>query len=123
MTKRTIGRAAAALALGALVGVSGPARAFECPEPQPTAKTGVIKETPAQIAELAPALSGADIVGEVPRFVEALRKRYPAAKPAELVNYLLTAYCPAVQKAGGLTDAQKAARVDDFSKAVLAVLY
>lgn len=123
MTKPTIGRAAAALALAVLVGFCAPARAFECPAPQPIAKAGVIRETPAQIAELAPALSGADVVGEVPKFIEALRRRYPTAKPAELVNYLITAYCPAVQKAGGLTDAQKGARVDDFSKAVLAVLY
>ena len=60
---------------------------------------------------------------QIPAIVDGLRKRYPAAGSAELSNYLITAYCPGVDKAAGLSDAQKTARVKAFSKAVLSVLY
>ena len=83
----------------------------------------MIKETPAQIAELAPVLAGDDVVARVPKIVAALQKRYPTAGSAEIANYLITAYCPGVAKAAGLDDAQKTARVQAFSKAVLGVLY
>ena len=49
--------------------------------------------------------------------------RYPSASLAELANYLITAYCPGVAKTAVLSDAEKTARVQAFSQAVLAVLY
>ena len=124
MTERFLARAVAAgLAAASVVGLAGSARALECPVPQPASQRGVIKETAAQIAELAPMLAGGDVSLEVPKIVAALQKRYPAASSAEIANYLITAYCPGVANVAGLGDAQKTARVQDFSKAVLAVLY
>ena len=124
MTKGKIMRGAgAAASVAALIGAAAPARALECPVPQSASRPGVIKEAPVQIVELAPMLGGGDVAAEVPKIVDALRKRYPKAHPAEIVNTLIAAYCPAVQQAAGLSEAQKTARVEDFSKAVLAVLY
>lgn len=104
-----------------LLGVA-PALALECPDPQ-QGRPGVIKETPSQIAELAPVVAGADVTAEIPAIVDGLRKRYPAAGSAELVNYLITAYCPAVDKSASLSEPEKTARVQAFAKAVLGVLY
>ncbi len=124
MTGQIVARAAAAaLTFGMLFGPIAAAEALECPQAQPLSKPGVIKETPAEIAELGPALSGGDIVAKVPELVAALKTRYPAAGSAEIANYLITAYCPGVEKTTGLSDAQKTARVEAFSKAVLGVLY
>jgi len=121
MTHYTVARAAA-LAAALLIGAAS-AGALECPKPQPVNERGVIKETPAEIAELAPVLTGADVSGQVPAIVDGLRKRYPNAHSAELANYLITAYCPSVAKAAGLSEAEQTARVQAFSKAVLAALY
>lgn len=124
MTKRFITRAvAAAVAAATLVGLAASAWALECPEGQPANPQGVITEPPAQIADLAPVLAGDDLILEVPKLVAALQKRYPTAGSAEIANYLITAYCPAVAKAEGLDDIQKTVRVRAFSKAVLSVLY
>ena len=124
MTKRFGARAVAStVAAAALVGLAASALAFECPEAQPGSQPGVIRETPAQIAELAPVLAGGDVSARIPAIVAALQKRYPAAGSAEIANYLITAYCPGVANAAGLGDAEKTARVRAFSKAVLGVLY
>lgn len=124
MTKRSIVRAAAeVLSAGMLFSLVASAHAFECPLPQPKSQPGVIKETPADIADLAPVLAGGDVGAQISKIVDALRKRYPAAGSAEIANYLITAYCPGVDKTAGLSDAQKTARVEAFSKAVLGVLY
>lgn len=123
MTNRIIARAAlSALFAGALLGAAS-AGGFECSLPQPQSEPGVIKETPAQIADLAPVLSGADVTTQIPAIVDGLRKRYPNANSGEIANYLITAYCPGVASTPGLDDAQKTARVQAFSRAVLAVLY
>jgi hypothetical protein len=119
MTIRSIARAAAVA--GIVVGLAASAQTFECP--QPIGQAGVIKETPAEIAELAPVLAGGDVSAEIPKVVAALRKRYPSAGSAEIANTLITAYCPGVAKTAGLSDAEKTARVQAFSKAVLGVLY
>ncbi len=122
MTNRAIARAAAAaLSPGILIGHAASAEAFECP--QPVNQPGVIKQTPGEIAELASTLSGGDVTAQVPKIVDAMRKHYPSARSAELANYLITAYCPGVAKGAGLSDAEKTARVQAFSKAVLGVLY
>ncbi len=125
MRKRFVPHAAvaAALAVAALAGLAASGRALECPEAQPAAQPGVITEAPAQIAELAPVLAGGDLILEVPKIVEALRRRYPTAGSDEITNYLITAYCPGVANLTGLNDAEKTARVRAFSKAVLSVLY
>ncbi len=124
MAKGFLARAVpSALAVAVLLGPAVSARALECPEAQPASQPGVITETPAQIAELAPVLAGGDVGGQIPKIVAALQKRYPTAGSAEIANYLITAYCPGVANAAGLDDAQKTARVQAFSKAVLSVLY
>jgi hypothetical protein len=111
----------AALASALLLDIA-PALAIDCPDPQ-QGRPGVIKETPAQISELGPVLAGSDVTAQIPAIVDGLRKRYPAAGSAELVNYLITAYCPAVDKSASLSEPEKTARVQAFAKAVLGVLY
>jgi hypothetical protein len=88
--------------------------ALECPTAQPAGAPGAIQETPAQISELSQVLASGDLGNRIPVFVRALHSRHPDASTGELVNYLVTAYCPVVNSLTGLSDGEKQARMDAF---------
>ncbi len=98
------------------------ARALECPMPEPLKRPGVLRETDRQIAELTAVLASGDAQNHVPIIVADLRRRYPGITNAELVNYLLTAYCPAVARLSGLSDAEQQARADRFARQIRAMI-
>jgi hypothetical protein len=83
----------------------------------------VIQETPAQIAELSQVLASGDLGNRVPVFVHGLRSRHPDAPTGDLVNYLVTAYCPVVNSLSGLSDGERQARMDAFASQVAQAAY
>ncbi len=115
---RVVTLAAAALAVSAF-----PALALDCPKPQPTAKPGILKETPAQMAAVGKQLAGGDTFNAIASATADLRIRYPGVESAEVVNYLVTAYCPAVAADSKLSEAQKKAAVDGFAAQVMRQVY
>ena len=61
MSKRGTARpAAASLTCAGFADLAVSVRALDRPEPQPPSQSGVATETPAEIAEVAPVLTGAD---------------------------------------------------------------
>lgn len=108
------GFAAAAIATSAL--------ALECPLPQTAGKPGVIEEPQATIAAMAPALSRPDVARRAPELIAQVRARHPAAQSDEIVNFLLTAYCP-VAVAQGRDEAARRALIEAFTSAVMEALY
>lgn len=98
------------------------AHALVCPLPQSVAKPGVIAEPEATIAALAPLLGAGDPVQRATEIVARVRKRNPTAKPEELVNFLVTAYCP-VANGRNISEAEKQALVNAFAAAVTQQLY
>ena len=92
------------------------AGAFECPASQDQHGPGLLKETPAQIHGTASLLAAGDVDNRVPEIVADLRKRYPGVRNAEIMNYLVAAYCPVVARLSGLGDAEKQSRVDRFAE-------
>jgi hypothetical protein len=96
---------------------------LDCPTSQPQSQRGVIRETPEEIAELAPLLTGGDLASRIPRVVETLRKRYPDAQSAGLANYRITASCPTVAKTSNPSEGEKTAKVKAFAQQVLQFLY
>ena len=100
-----------------------PALALDCPKPQPTAKPGILKETPAQMAAVGQQLAGADKFNAIASATADLRIRYPGVESAELVNYLVTAYCPAVAADRKLSEAQKKTAVESFAVQVMRQVY
>ena len=110
-------------AILAPLAIASAAAALDCPLPQAQAQQGVIQETPDQIAAFSSVFAEGDIDAQVPKAIADLRKRYPSAKSDELVNYLITAYCPTVRSTKSLTDAEKMARVKAFADRVLKSLY
>jgi hypothetical protein len=113
---------AAALALAACLGSSS-SRALECPAPQALSGAGVLKETPTQMAVAGAFLASGESSKTVPLVEADLRARYPGVENAELVNYIITAYCPAVNQAPGTSEADKKARMDRFVHDLIEMTY
>jgi hypothetical protein len=103
--------------------LAAPCAALECPMAQPAGAPGAIQETPAQISELSQVLASGDLGNRIPVFVRALHSRHPDAPTGELVNYLVTAYCPVVNSLTGLSDGEKQARMDAFITQVTEAAY
>jgi hypothetical protein len=100
-----------------------PASALDCPTPQPLERPGVLKETRAQIEETGQMLSSGDLGQQVQAIVTDLRSRYPHAENAELVNYIVTAYCPVVDRLTGLSEPEKKAKMDNFVMQLMQKIY
>ncbi len=105
----------------ALVGWSGTGVALECPEPQTAASAGILKEPEREINDLSRLLASGDTENRISEIVADLRRRYPAADGAELVNFLVTAYCPAVN-AEDISEEAKTAKIETFSSHVFELL-
>jgi hypothetical protein len=111
-----------AFAAGVAWSAAFAAHALECPTPQPSGRPGVIAETQSTIADIARLLTGADAAARAGEIVAQVRQRHPGANADEIVNFLVTAYCPVVN-AQGLPEAEKVSRINAFSGAVMRQLY
>jgi hypothetical protein len=111
------------MALTACLLVSLPAQAFECPEPQALPGPAVLKERSARTTEVTALLETGDLGNRVPVIVNDLRDRYPGVANAEILNYLLAAYCPDVARLSGLGEAEKRARMERAGSQFRAVIY
>jgi hypothetical protein len=121
--RRARSLAAAASSAVVTLALAPPALALQCPAPQPLPRPGVLKETPAQISELSRRLAAGDVSTNVAQVASQLRARYPGVQTGEIVNYLITAYCPVVEQMPGLSEAQRQARMDEIASTVTATLY
>lgn len=110
-------------AIAACALAAAPCMALECPVSQPAGTSGAIQETPAQISELSQVLASGDLANRIPVFVRALHSRHPNAPTGDLVNYLVTAYCPTINKLTGLSDSEKQAKLDAFASQVTQAAY
>jgi hypothetical protein len=109
--------------LAVVLGLAGPAFALECPAAQKLTRPGVLQETQAQINNVANLLATGDVGNRVPAIIADLRRRYPGVENAEVVNYLMAAYCPIVARLSGLSDAEKQARMDRFVSQLSQIVY
>jgi hypothetical protein len=100
------------LALGLFAGCVSfaNAQALECPIAHPQGGKGVLRESHKDISDVSGKLTkhGADAA---PALVAGLKARHPKANNGEIVNYLITAYCPVVNRQGGRTEAEKKAQI------------
>lgn len=51
----------------------------------------------------------------VPDIVSQVKSRFPEANGAEITNYMLTLYCPVINRNAALSDAEKRSRMLEFS--------
>jgi hypothetical protein len=111
------------IALPASCAMSAPAFALECPDPHTIASQGVLQETPAQIEATGKKLASGDPDKTMTGVLADLRARYPKVDNAELVNYVITAYCPVINGTATLSEAEKKARLGAFVKQLLEKAY
>ena len=115
---------AAAIGLACLgFALPAAAQSIECPIPQPRQGPGILKESPAKIAEIGTLLASGDSGNRAPEVVADLRKRYPGASNAEIENYLITAYCPVAAKLDGLSVAERKAKLNQFAHQASVAVY
>ncbi len=94
--------------------VPGALGAMECPISHPANTPTSIKETRRQIESYS-ALMTAQGPRVVPEIVATLKKRHPEAANAEITNYLVTIYCPVIEKNAALSDERKIQQLTMFS--------
>ncbi len=116
VTKAIFGAATIALLLG-----SGQAGAFECPRPEKPSP-GVFQETQQNQQTMSEMFAGGDIEDKIGVAVSELQRKYPGATDAELANYLIGAYCPAVARMPNLSDQQRTAKVEHFAATLFELL-
>lgn len=102
--------------LGILAG--SPARALECPLPHPAGTPTAIEQTVEDVRTYAELLA-AQGTAAIPEMVSQLRQSHPGATAAEIVNFLVTAYCPVVNGNASLGEGQKRARLTAFSSRLM----
>jgi hypothetical protein len=119
---RIIRPAVLALLMLAAVALAKPAYAFECPAAQPLTHPGVIREPAPQIAELETIFSTGDAANRIPVIIDDLRRRHPGVENAEIINYLVTAYCPVVARSS-LSDAEKQTQIDRFAARISQITF
>jgi hypothetical protein len=95
---------------------------FICPETQPRTSGMALKETTADVTRYSAALSGPELENAIRQIAADLKSRYPQADGAEIVNYLLTAYCPLVKEQSWLSDREKREMMDRFSAQAYALV-
>lgn len=98
------------------------AQALECPISHAQGRKGVLRESRQDISDISGKLTehGAEAA---PELVAGLKARHPKATNGEIINYLITAYCPLVNRNGGKSEAEKRAQIAQFNKAVVSLLY
>jgi hypothetical protein len=108
-------------AIVAIMLAAGPAAAFDCPVPQPVTDQDAIKETPARIAQLSDELKADETGSATEGAIFELKRSYPNATFAEIVNYMVTAYCPIIAENNSLSDEEKRSRLDRYAQQVEAL--
>lgn len=95
---------------------------LQCPTPETGTAEGTIAESRAQITAAGNQLAqgGATQIAEV---ANALRARHQGASSGAIVNYMVTAYCPTLNRQASLERAEKAKKLTAFSARVEAYLY
>jgi hypothetical protein len=123
--RTTVPRAQRRIAVVAALAImsGGSALAFQCPAPERLTRPGLLKETPTQLRVASNLLASGDEQNRIGVIASDLRVRYPGVEKAEIVNYLMEAYCPLVSRMDNLGEREKQARMDQFTSEVARIVY
>jgi hypothetical protein len=112
-----------AVGLASSLLVPSAAHALGCPAPEALSSPGVLKETPAQTQRVTDLLATGDDDNRIHTIADDLRARYPGIQNAEIINYLMAAYCRVVAQLSGLGEKEKQARMDRFVSQLSRIIY
>ena len=102
-------------------GCSGANEQIECPTPQSGQATGTLGESPSQIKAAGDEL-GQGTENQIAEVAARLRKQHANASSAEIINYMVTAYCPVVNARPSLDKAAKQQSLQAFSARAEAII-
>jgi hypothetical protein len=104
------------LALAA-VGCSSPIQRIECPVAETGKVAGSLQETPVQIKAASDGLGNGD-ENQISRVAANIRARHPDASEVQIVDYLVTAYCPKINANQTMSKAGKQQAMKGFASRV-----
>lgn len=104
------------LALAA-AGCSSPSQHIECPVAETGNVAGSLQETPAQIKAASDGLGRGD-ENQIAGVASRIRARHPDATKVQIVDYLVTAYCPKINANGTMDKAGKQQAIKGFASRV-----
>ncbi len=110
-----VGLMLTACALGAC---QAPRDSFVCPTAQAGGRHGVLPESPKAIAELGALLATDDQSNVLGETIADLRRRYPEAQDAAIVDYIVTARCPSIAADPSLSEKDKREAFDAYAQTV-----
>ncbi len=88
---------------------------IQCPTAETGRLDGTIRETPTEIEAAGRTLAqGSD--NEIAKVASGVRLRHPKVSKAEVINYLITAYCPIVNAERGPAATAKQQELQAFAK-------
>lgn len=104
------------LALAA-AGCSSPSQQIECPVAETGKVAGSLQETPAQIKSASDGLGRGD-ENQIAGVASRIRARHPDATKVQIVDYLVTAYCPKINANETMDKAGKQQAMKGFASRV-----
>ncbi len=90
---------------------------LQCPLPEGGDAGSTLGETPKQIA-IAGERLGAGSENDIAMAIASIRARHPSAAKSEIVNYLITGYCPKIKDDRMLDETGKQNALKSFSTRV-----
>jgi hypothetical protein len=111
----------AGLILTLSFGVTG-TWALACPVPHPNGGRNALQQSRTEIADLSSTFRH-EGAAAIPSAAEALRRRHPQASKGEILNYLITAYCPVVNRQSGKSERQKQQAIQRFGQTARSLVY
>ncbi len=98
-------------------GCSTPNQQIECPIAEDGQVAGSLQETPAQMKAASDGLGRGD-ENQIAEAAARIRSRNPNATKVQIVNYLVTAYCPKINANGTMDKASKQQAMRGFASRV-----
>ncbi|HEY2617222.1 MAG TPA: hypothetical protein VGI78_07790 [Acetobacteraceae bacterium] len=75
------------------------------------------------VQDLSALLESGDKTNRIGIIVHNLKQSYPNAENSEIINYLVTAFCPVVKQLNGLGEVEKQLQMDRFTSQVVSIVY
>jgi hypothetical protein len=114
--------AALALVISSWSSSTMAAETLACPVSHMSEGPHILRETPATMAHVSSVLSSGGAAA-APDVIATVKKHHPRATKSEIMNFLVTAYCPVVAGRTGLTKARQRQELLHFDRTVERLLY
>ena len=105
----------------AAAGCTGANEQIECPTPQSGQAVGTLGESPREIKAAGDEL-GQGNENQIAEVAARLKRQHANANSAEIINYMVTAYCPVVNARPSLDKAAKQQSLQAFSARAEAII-